>query len=339
MGNIKLENSNPKNLLKTNNIKLENAGSIHKFTVKPEEENLRIDTFITNQFKSYSRSFFEKLIELELVKINNKIINKKSWPIKENDIIELQFPEEKNRDQELNKLKDLEINIVYQNQHFAILNKPANLAAHPSNNNTETITLVDWIIANIEQISNVGFDSRPGIVHRLDKDTTGLMIIPKNNCSHAYFADLFKKRKIEKSYLAIVHGHPEKTGEIDIEIARHPREKTKMTHVTSSNIAKIKGKSRNAKTMYEVLEYYDGYALVLAKPLTGRTHQIRVHFCSIGHPLLGDAVYGKSSKIMARHALHAFQLEFEFEDKKMKFEQEPPKDFINAISFLKQKKS
>ena len=333
MGNINLQ------IIDKKNIELEIAGSIHKFTVKPEETGQRVDAYIANQFPSYSRSFFEKLIELELVKINNKIVSKKSWPLKENDIIELQFPQAKNRDQELDKLKDLDINIIYQNQHFAILNKPANLSAHPSNNNNETITLVDWILANIEQVSNVGFDARPGIVHRLDKDTTGLMIIPKNNCAHAYFADLFKKRKVEKTYLAIVHGHPEKTGEIDVEIARHPKEKTKMTHVNSSNIARIKGKSRNAKTLYEVLEYYDGFALVSAKPLTGRTHQIRVHFSSIGHPLLGDGVYGKSSKIIARHALHALQLEFEFEGEKMKFQQDPPKDFTDAINLLEQNKS
>lgn len=320
-------------------IELETAGSIHKFIVEKDQTGQRLDFFIASHFPSYSRSFFEKLVELELVKINNKVASKKSIPLKENDTIELQFPEEKNRDQELDKLKELEINIVFQNQHFAILNKPANLAAHPSNNRNESITLVDWILANIEHVSNIGFDNRPGIVHRLDKDTTGLMIIPKNNCAHGYFTNLFKERKVEKTYLAIVHGHPDQTGEIDYDIARHPRDKIKMTHVTSSNIARINGKSRNAKTMYEVLQYFEDCALVLAKPLTGRTHQIRVHFTAIGHPLLGDSVYGKKSKIISRHALHAYQLEFEFEGEKMKFEQEPPKDFIDAISFLEQNKS
>lgn len=360
-------------------IKLITPGSIFNFEVQSESSGERIDIFLANKFKGYSRSFFEKMLEKEFVSINKKIIFKKSFILKTGDIVTVNFPEEKERTSESEKLeliKNLDVKIIFENKHFAIINKPAGLTVHPSGkqiienikeNINNKITLVDWILQNIKEISNIGFNERPGIVHRLDKDTSGLMIIPKNNCAHAIFADLFKERKIKKTYLAIVHGHPDKTGTIDFDIARNPHEKIKMTHVTSSNISKICGKSRNAVTEYEVVEYFESYqiysknkfssdysgdysndyskdfssnlsqnfSLVKAYPKTGRTHQIRVHFSSIGHPLLGDAVYGKNSKTISRHALHALEIEFEFEGEKFKFSTEMPKDFIDAINKIK----
>lgn len=329
-------------------ISLEIAGSIHNFLVLKDEEDQRLDSFISNKFPSYSRSFFEKLIELGLVKINEKIITKKSFKISVGDSIEIKFPEKRNRETESarqEKVNSLGVEIVFENEHFLIINKPAGLIVHPSeagseiiNQADEKITLVDWILANVKEISCQGFDQRPGIVHRLDKDTSGLMIIPKNSCSHAIFSQMFKDRKIKKTYIALVHGHPDKTGKIDFAIARDPKQKIKMIHVTSSNVSRIKGTCRQAETDFEVIEYFEDHSLVKAYPLTGRTHQIRVHFCAIKHPLLGDAVYGQKSKIISRHALHAQHLEFEFEGEKISITQNLPKDFEQAINFFRIKK-
>jgi len=320
-------------------IEVVEPGSSHIFKVKEEQDGQRIDFYLSGQFTSYSRSFFEKLLKNDCVKINKKAINKKRTIIKTCDTIEVQFPEIKKKIKELkSELANLDIKIVYQNKHFAVIDKPDNLIVHATHSKNNAITLVDWILKNIDQISHVGIDDRPGIVHRLDKDTTGLIVIPKNNCSHAYFADLFKEKKIQKTYLAIVKGHPEKCGEIDFDIARNPYDKSKMTHVTAKNVSKIKGKIREAKTLYKVLQYFDEYSLVQVEPKTGRTHQIRVHFAAIGHPLLCDPVYGKKSHIIPRQALHAYKLEFEFEGEKMEITQEPPQDFQKALDYLQKNK-
>jgi len=317
-------------------IEIIEPGSIHTFTIEEHEEGQRIDSYIASQFPSYSRSFFEKLLERNQIKLNNKIITKKSILLKPNDTIEVKFPELNKKSPEFTKkLENLNINIIYENKHFAILNKPYDLMVHPPHPQSSAVTLVDWILKNIEDVSHVGFDDRPGIVHRLDKDTSGLIVIPKNNCSHAYFSDLFKERKIQKTYLAIVKSHPYKEGEIDLEIARSPINRNKMTVVTIGNRPKIQGKIRQAKTLYKVLEYVDDYSLVQAKPVTGRTHQIRVHFAGIKHPLLGDPVYHEKSKIIPRQALHAYRLEFEFEGEKIDVCQEPPQDFQDALKILK----
>jgi len=324
---------------KIEKIEVVEPGSTHTFTAQETDEGQRIDAFISSKFPSYSRSFFEKLIERQLVKINNKIIKKKSILIKPLDTIEITFPETKKKTPEFKKkLKDLDVKIVYENEHFVILNKPAGLMVHTPNPQSTAVTLVDWILENIEQVSNVGLDDRPGIVHRLDKDTTGLIIIPKNNCAHAYISNLFKERKIQKTYLAIVKGHPNKEGEIELDIARNPFDKNKMTHVTTRNIRHIRSKIRQAKTNYKVLEYFDNHALIEAKPVTGRTHQIRVHFSGIKHPLLSDPIYGEKSKIIGRHALHAQKLEFEFEGEKISVSQEPPQDFQDALKLLRNNK-
>jgi len=320
-------------------IEVAKPGSIHIFEVQSQDDGLRLDYFVAKQFPSYSRSFFERLIERERVKLNTKTVNKKSIPIKESDTIEIKFPEIKKETINFkSKLENLDVKIVYKHKHFFILSKPDKLMVHAPHPESTAVTLVDWALANLSNISNVGFDDRPGIVHRLDKDTTGLIIIPRNNCSHAYISNLFKERKIKKTYLAIVKGHPDKEGEIELDIARNPFDKNKMTHVTSGNISKIRGKIRKAKTSFRVLEYFDEYSLVEAKPVTGRTHQIRVHFAGIGHPILGDPVYNEKSKIISRQALHAHKLEFEFEGEKITATENPPKDFQFAISLIQKNK-
>ena len=183
-------------------------------------------------------------------------------------------------------------------------------------------------MVHFKEISKVGESERPGIVHRLDKNTSGIMIIPRKDYVHAIFSEMFKDRKIKKTYLAIVEGHPDPKGTIDLPISRHPTEKIKMSHLNPAG--------KDSTTNYSVLEYFEKCSLVELKPTTGRTHQIRVHMAAIGHPLLGDSTYGKESYMIGRHALHANKLEFEYNKELFSFScDEQPEDFKNALEKLR----
>jgi len=321
-------------------IQLIEPNSTHIFNVTEQEEGQRLDVFISSRFPSYSRSFFERLIKQNNVTINEKSVSKKSIQVFENDTVVVTFPEIKKNPIETKKnIENIDVQVVLEHPHFLVISKPAGLLVHSPHPQSTDITLVDWLIEKFEDIKKVGSEDRPGIVHRLDKDTSGVIIVPRNNCAHAYFSDLFRERKIQKTYLAIVKGHPDKEGEIDLEIARNPYDRNKMTHVTSKNVSKIKSKIRKATSFYKVLEYFDEHTLVEVKPVTGRTHQIRVHFSGIGHPLMGDPIYGKKSKIISRHALHAQKLEFTFEGQNFCAQQNEPEDFKKAITLLRKNKS
>jgi 23S rRNA pseudouridine1911/1915/1917 synthase len=305
--------------------------STFSFMVNPEQAGQRIDKFITEQFSQYSRSFLQTLFTKDQVIINQTKIVKPSYCLKSGDQMLIQFPTEP--DQKIRKQMpdNLNVAVIAKTDDFLIINKPAGLVVHAPNKNYAEVTLSDWVIAGHEEIAHVGLIDRPGIVHRLDKDTSGLMIIPRTNLAHATLTEMFKGRKIQKTYLAIVIGHPPKTGTIDYFIGRHPTVRNKMHHF--SNTTK-RMNSRDALTHYEVLTYFKDYSLVKIKPVTGRTHQIRVHFAALGFPLLSDHVYGKKSKILNRHALHAHQLEFELNGQKHQFISELPDDLQNVLEKL-----
>lgn len=286
----------------------------------------RIDTFLSNHFARYSRTFFKKLIDSNGVRINGILLTKASILVKVNDIVTVQFPPEfttfsKQID------PDLPVKLVYEHEDFLIVNKPPYLSVHaPAKESTE-ITLVDWLVSKFQEIQTVGSLDRPGIVHRLDKNTSGLLVVSRNNYSHEILSDLFKNRLIKKTYRAVVKGHPESEGTIEFPISRDPFYRTKMSHNYSSG--------RPAVTRYKVLEYFADSALLELYPLTGRTHQIRVHCAAIGHPLVGDSLYGTSSKLIKRHALHASALEFFFQGEQFSFNQELPLDFKQLLTFLR----
>lgn len=306
------------------------SASSHKNTfsiVVPQDQSpIRIDVFLTENFPDYSRSYFQKLISDQHVMVNEKPVKKNSV-LQPLDIISVIFPPI--TPLTTNKIidKDLGVSIVYEHPQFLIINKPAGLVVHsPSHANNE-ITLVDWLINKFQELKDVGQPERPGIVHRLDKDTSGLMIIPRNNYAHLLFSRMFHERAIKKTYLAIVNGHPEKTGTIDLPISRDPHVPIKMTHRFNHG--------RNAVTHYTVLEYFKDTTYVRVEPITGRTHQIRVHFSAIGHPLLGDQLYGIKSSYIQRQALHAYSLAFTFENTPFEFHQLPPTDFQEALAELR----
>ncbi len=286
----------------------------------------RIDVFLAAQHAAYSRTYFQDLIAKEQVFLNGNKVKKPSISLKPEDVVTVQFP--LLDAQKTDKIVDpaLKITKVFENEHFLVINKPAALSVHAPSKSTEEASLVDWLLAHFQEIRLVGQEDRPGIVHRLDKDTSGLLLVARNRYAHELLSDMFKQRLIKKTYLAVVKGHPDKTGTIDMPIGRDPIHRIKMSHHVAVG--------RAAVTHYMVLEYFKDTSLVELKPLTGRTHQLRVHCAALGYPIFGDSLYGNQSKIMRRQALHAQSLEFTFEGKLYSFTQEPPEDFKNLIMQL-----
>jgi 23S rRNA pseudouridine1911/1915/1917 synthase len=298
---------------------------------EPSEAGQRIDKYITQHFTQYSRSFLQKLFDQNQVILNKHKAIKPSYILKYGDQISITFQQETPTKSIKEIPAQLNITIVAKHDDFLIIDKPAGLVVHAPTQNYDDFTLTDWIVQTHEEIAHVGLIDRPGIVHRLDKDTSGLMIIPRTNHAHATLTEMFKQRKIQKTYLALVLGHPEREGTIDYFIGRHPTIKNKMHHFSQTT---KRTSSKDAVTHYQVLQYFKDYSLVKVKPVTGRTHQIRVHFAALGYPLLADFVYGQKSKIIKRHALHAHQLEFEYEGQKYQFTSELPQDLQNVLEKL-----
>jgi 23S rRNA pseudouridine1911/1915/1917 synthase len=193
------------------------------------------------------------------------------------------------------------LDIIYEDEHIIAVNKPPGMAVHPSPGH-EHSTLVNAILAHCADLSGIGGALRPGIVHRLDRDTSGVILIARNDDAHRGLVRQLKDRTIEKTYVALVTGVPSPAeGIIDAPIARHGRQRQRMAIVAGG---------REATTAYRVIERFDEVSLVEARPKTGRTHQIRVHLAAIGHPIVGDVLYGKRSPIVGRQFLHAARIAF-----------------------------
>jgi 23S rRNA pseudouridine1911/1915/1917 synthase len=279
------------------------------YKVLPENAGMRIDLFVTLHLPMFSRSTIKKLLQNKQVLMNN-IPAKPSSIIKQNDTITLlSVPSPIQRTHK--KIdSDLQVTIIAQEKDFLIINKPAGLVVHPPEPTYTEPALTDWLVDRFPSIVDVGDAARPGIVHRLDRNTSGIMIIALTNAAYQTFVQMFKDRLIQKTYLALVVGHPPAQGTINFPIGRHPVLKNMMhsfTALPENNAA------RQALTDYTTLSYFENFSLIQVQPKTGRTHQIRTHFKAIGHPLLGDSVYGSPSKIIDYHALHATELTFSYQ--------------------------
>ncbi len=289
-----------------------------------EGENNRLDSFLTTKFSEYSRSFMQKLIKNGHIEVNGEIVSKVSYVLKEEGEIRVKFPEPENFDIEPAKV---DFEIVDIQDDFIVVNKPAGLVVHPAPSCRGELTLVHGLLYQFRELECFGDSERPGIVHRLDRGTSGLMVVARNVSSKIKLSALFKERDVDKTYLAVVEGHPDKSGKIDYSIGRHPSSPYKMSHVGFC--------SRPALTRYEVLEYYKNHSLVEAKIFSGRTHQIRVHFAAIGHGLVGDKTYAHSSKLIDRQALHAWKLSFSLKGKDNSYKADLPDDLKSLIENLK----
>lgn len=328
--------------MKSQTISNQPPGSTISLVVEESHAGQRIDKYLSQALPSYSRSFFQHLIDDGNITVNGHQA-KSSSMVKSADTIQITLPNSEKRPIFTPVNTDLGIEIVATHEHFFIINKPANLLVHQTEVPTSDPTVVDWLLSNHHELIDVGSIERPGIVHRLDKETSGLLVISRTNYAHMIFGEMFKKRTISKSYLAMVHGHPPASGSIDLSIGRHPTQRKKMTTFLPDNSALSTTKAtnirnhtsiRNAITHYTVKKYFADCSLVEVHPVTGRTHQIRVHFEAIGHPLVGDYLYGTPSKLINRHALHAASLSFNFQDTPFHFTKDVPDDFKRLISFL-----
>lgn len=291
-----------------------------KIVVQENEENVRLDTYISNN-TDYFRTKISKLIKEQKVFVNNKP-TPSNYKVKQKDIIEFALPEEEKIDITPEKM---DLNIVYEDDYLAIINKQSGLVVHPAVGNYSH-TLVNGLMYHFSQISNKK-SIRPGIVHRLDKDTSGLMVVAKNDKVHEQLSEMIKEKKIERKYLALVWGvvkHDK--GTIDAPIGRDFNNRQKYT-VTDIN-------SKESITHFKVIKRYKEVTLLECKLETGRTHQIRVHMEYINHPIVNDPLYGRRKIINDfGQMLHSksIKLIHPVTKQKLEFEIEPPKEFIQIL--------
>ncbi|MFA5776929.1 MAG: RluA family pseudouridine synthase [Parcubacteria group bacterium] len=297
--------------------------------IKVAENNIgvRIDKFLAQEFFSLSRGEIIRNIKEGKILVNKEII-KPSYKLKENDEIEsnVSFKRE-----EVIPNDGIKLNIIYSDDNIIVINKQAGIQVHPDSNERKN-TLANALVSKFPEIKDVHDESlgaylRPGIVHRLDKDTSGVMIIARNQKTFDELKEMFQERKIHKKYVAIVYGQlKDKKGIITKAIARS--ESYKKQSIAG---AKTKTKVRGAVTEYKQLKRFNSYSLVEARPLTGRMHQIRIHLFSIGHPVVGDKLYKlksiKANILAKRQLLHAEETDFTLFGKKFRFSAPLPEDF------------
>ena len=289
--------------------------------------NIRIDKFVSEIF-DYSRSHISKIINEGNILVNDKKI-KPSYLLKKKDLVKIVITPPKSLNLEPQPIK---IDIIFQDEHIAVINKPAGMVVHPSAGHYDN-TLVNALLYHCKDLSGINDTLRPGIVHRLDKDTSGLIVVAKNDKAHLNLAEQFKEREIKKFYKALVHGivKPE-TGRIENFIGRHKKNRLKFSSFTSSG--------KLAITNYKVEKYFNNMTLLDINIETGRTHQIRVHFSEKGYPLVGDTLYGNKKldkKVnINRVFLHSYKMIFKHPvlNKELSFAIELPeglKDFLKKI--------
>lgn len=298
-----------------------------KFYVMEDEEGVRLDLFLSEQFDDISRSYIQKLIKEGLVSVNGSR-EKAKYIVCENDIINLSLPDRSEPAPEPEKIK---LDIVYEDEHVIVVNKPQGMVVHPAPGNSAG-TLVNALLYHCEgRLSTINGVTRPGIVHRIDKDTSGLLVAAKTDKAHEELAAQFKVHSIERTYEMVCIGNvKEDSFTVDMPIGRNPSNRLKMAVVKD-------GKS--AVTHFEVIQRFEGYTHMRARLETGRTHQIRVHISYMKHPILGDPIYGpkKCPFKLTGQTLHARSLGFihPANGEYMEFTSELPDYFTKLLKVLK----
>ena len=269
-------------------------------TATPEEKGRRLDQFLAEQLEELTRSAAQRLAEEEHVLLNGKPL-KKNYKMPGCETLEVHLPDPEPIDA---VPQNIPLDIAYEDEDLLVINKPKGMVVHPAPGNPDG-TVVNAVLYHCgESLSGIGGAFRPGIVHRIDKDTSGLLIIAKNDRAHLYLSEQLKDHTLARTYEAVVIGGlKEDKGTVNAPIGRSPKDRKKMAIVPDG---------RHAVTHYEVLARYPGYTHIRCKLETGRTHQIRVHMASLGHPIVGDEVYGpsKSKFDLQGQCLHARELTF-----------------------------
>jgi 23S rRNA pseudouridine1911/1915/1917 synthase len=315
----------------------------YRIEVPSGKKKERLDIFLANCIENATRSKVQKLIEARLVTVNGRFV-KASYQVQPNDLIEAAHPVTPHP--ENTEPEEIPLNIIFEDEFLLVVNKPPGMVAHPAYANY-TGTLVNALLHHTRSLSKLNEPVRPGIVHRLDKDTSGLLVVAKDDFTHARLAYQFSKHSIEREYWAVCWGHfDDKNGKIEKNIARSKKDRKKFT------VSESEGK--HAVTHYEVLEEFEFASLVKLNLETGRTHQIRVHLNSVNHPVFGDPVYGGRQlvyggelpklknriqnlfEIIKRQALHAKTLGFihPHSKEKMRFDSELPVDMKELLEKL-----
>ena len=297
----------------------------YSLKVDKNDQGMRIDKFLAAEFRNLSRSFIQKLIKENKITVNKSNVDK-SYKISAADILKIVIEE---KESEV-KAVEMDLNIVYEDQDIIVINKNYDRVVHPAPGHHDD-TIVNALLAHVDNLSVINGVKRPGIVHRLDKDTSGLLIVAKNDKSHKELARQFKNRSVEKYYYALLEGNVAyKKGKIDAPIGRDPNNRKKM--------AVRKRHSKKAVSRFKIIDEFKNHTLVEVKIETGRTHQIRVHFSYLGHPVVGDKRYGSKNSLKAkRQLLHAKRLLINHptSKEKMEFESELKSDFKAVLKKLK----
>lgn len=298
------------------------------FLVEELDEGMRLDSFLVSKFMSDSitRSFIQKLIEQGSITVNGAN-TKNGLKLKKGMKIDVEFPESIHLEVEA---QNIPLDIIYEDIDIVVVNKPKDLVVHPAAGNWQG-TLVNALLYHCKDLSDINGVIRPGIVHRIDKDTTGLLVVAKNNETHLKLSTQLKNHDIKRTYEAIVNGIiSEENGKISAPIGRHPINRKKMA-INYKN-------GKPAVTYFKVLERFKKHTYIQLDLETGRTHQIRVHMASLGHPIIGDLVYGKMSKLMGNkgQALHAryLKLTHPITGIEMMFEAPLPDYFVEILNHM-----
>jgi len=318
--------------------------------VRRDYQGRRLDKYLAARLQQYSRSFLQRLIREGAVKVDNKAV-KASYSIHKGDTITLEIPV---LEKEHLKPEDIPLDIIYEDEYLMLVNKPPDMVVHPASRYMSG-TLVNALLFHCEKLSQSGGHYKAGIVHRLDRDTSGVMLVIKSDAVHEDVARQFERRTVHKEYLALVEGDVElDSDQVELPIGRHTKDRLKMS------IRHDEG-GKEATSIYEVLERFGDFTLVKVMPRTGRTHQIRVHMKAIGHPIVADAAYnsrdclyarditGRGERpstpddeppILERQALHAYRIEFfhPILKKRVSFQAELPEDMQRVLKLLRERK-
>lgn len=288
-----------------------------------ERKGDRLDRFLACKLPKLSRSRIQQLITEGFITVDG-LTTKASVRLKTAQVVVINIPTPAPSGL---LPQPIPLNVIFNDPDIFVIDKPAGLPIHPGPGHPDK-TIVNAVLALVPDLTGIGGTIRPGIVHRLDKNTSGLLIIAKNEDSHKEMSRQFKERLVMKSYLALVHGRPNPTEAIiDAPIGRHPKNRKRMAVVKNG---------KESTTSYRTLEQYDDLTLIEVKPASGRTHQIRVHMSAVGHPLFGDTVYGKSHPTFNRHFLHANLIRFQLPStgEYVELQSDLPSDLVNILNSL-----